>query len=117
MLIAVKAPGRLLDIPEEFTLTVLNRPEKHSVLGKAIRLVGCRLIALTSESLNPETCIQIDCEDAFLLGEILGCWQENGVTFAAIELRQVLGGLAELRSCWATGPIGARLLVPQRSSA
>jgi hypothetical protein len=60
------------------------------------RLVGRTLIAQVSEYLKLETCVRIDCDDAFLLGEILDCWREGPATFAAIQLLQALTGLEEL---------------------
>ena len=67
--------------------------------GRVVQLVGRRLIAEVSEHLKPGACLRIDCEDALVLGEILGCWREKSATFAvvetfaAVELLQALTGL------------------------
>jgi hypothetical protein len=85
-----------LEIGEELTLRVLGNTGEHLVSGRTVKLVGRKLIAQVGESLEPETCIRIDCDDAFLLGETLGCWREGGATFIAVELRQALTGLERL---------------------
>ena len=85
-----------VEIEEEFAFRVLDEACGHLASGRVARLVGRRLIAQVSEYLKPDTCVRIDCDDAFLLGEILGCWREGPATFAAMELLQALTGLEEL---------------------
>ena len=46
--------------------------------------------------MKPGTCVRIDCNAAFLHGEILGCWREGPATFAAVPLLAALTGLEEL---------------------
>jgi hypothetical protein len=83
-----------LEIPEKFTLTV-DTGEKHTVAGRVVKLVGRRLIAQLSEYLRTETCIRIDCDDAVLLGEVIGCLREGDAT-CVIDLRHAVVGLRKL---------------------
>ena len=85
-----------LKISGELILRVLGNAGEHLVSGRTVKLIGRRLIAQVWESLEPETCIRIDCVDAFVLGETLGCWREGGATFVAVELHQALTGLERL---------------------
>src|ERR1035437_1316881 len=85
-----------LEIEEEFTFRVLDEGRGHLDSGTVSQLVGRRLIAQVSEYVKPDTCVRIDCNDAFLLGEILGCWREGPATFAAVQLLQALTGLEQL---------------------
>lgn len=94
--IPVNSLDHPLEIKEEFTLRVLDEAGEHTVSGRPVKLVGRRLIAQVSERLEPDTCVRIDCDDAFLHGETLGCWVERGSTFAAVELHQALTRLTEL---------------------
>ena len=82
-------------LPEAFSVVVLGDRE-HLVQARALKLIGRRLIAQVSEYLNAEDCVQIGCEDAFLLGEVLGSWREGDATFVAIELQQALTRLSQL---------------------
>jgi hypothetical protein len=84
------------EIKQTFTLRVLDDAGGHLASGTVAQLVGQRLIAQVSEQLKPDTCVQIDCGDSFVLGEILGCWREEPATFAAVKLLQALTGLQEL---------------------
>jgi len=86
----------VLEIEEKFTFRVLDEGGGHLVSGTVAQLVGRRLIAQVSEYTKPDACVRIDCNDAFLLGEIIGCWREGPATFAAVELLQALTGLKEL---------------------
>jgi hypothetical protein len=107
-----------LEIGEELTLRVLGNAGERLVSGRTVKLVGRRLIAQVWESLEPETCIRIDCVDAFLLGETLGCWREGAAMFIAVELHQALTGLERLAKLggesWGQP---RRLEVPMRRSA
>ena len=85
-----------VEIKEKFAFRVLDEACGHLASGRVTQLVGRRLIAQVSEYLKPDTAAQIDCDDTFLLGEILGCWREGPATFAAVELLQGLTGLEEL---------------------
>jgi hypothetical protein len=85
-----------LEIEEEFTFRVLDEGSGHLASGTVSQLVGRRLIAQVSEYVKPDACVRIDCNDAFLLGEILGCWREGPATFAAVQLLQALTGLEQL---------------------
>jgi RNA 3'-terminal phosphate cyclase len=85
-----------LEIEEDFTFRVLDEEGGHAATGKVAKLVGRRLIAQVSEYMKPDTCVRINCDDALVLGETLGCWREGSVTFAAVELLQALTGLEKL---------------------
>jgi hypothetical protein len=85
-----------VEIKEKFTFRVLDEASGHMASGRVAQLVGRRLLAQVSEYLKPATCVRIDCNDAILLGEILGCWREGTATFAEMELLQALTGLEEL---------------------
>ena len=88
--------GQSLEISEDFTLRILGEDGNSQVQAQAIKIVGRRLIARVGERLTEGTALRIDCEDAFLLGEVLGCWQERGAIFVALELHHALTRLAEL---------------------
>jgi hypothetical protein len=94
--IAVNSLDHPLEIKEEFTLRVVDEAGEHLISGRPVKLVGRRLIAQVSERLQPDMCVRIDCDDAFLHGETLGCWVERGSTFVAVELHQALTRLTEL---------------------
>jgi hypothetical protein len=83
-------------ITEKITLRLLGDGGGHLVSGTVIQLIGQRLFVQVSEHLKPATCVRIDCKDAFVLGEVLGCWREQSATFAVVKLLQELSGLEEL---------------------
>jgi hypothetical protein len=83
-------------ITEKITLKLLGDGGGHLVSGAVIQLMGQRLLVQISEHVKPATCVRIDCKDAFVLGEILGCWREQSATFAIVKLIQELSGLEEL---------------------
>src|SRR5258708_33510883 len=85
-----------VDIKEKFVFRVLDDHGGHLASGRVAQLAGRRLIAQVSEHLKPDACVRIDCDDAFLLGETLGCWREGLATFAAVKLLESLTGLVEL---------------------
>src|SRR5450755_4822842 len=86
----------LMEIKEKFTFRVLDEDGEHLSTGRVVQLVGGRLIAQVSEYLGPNTCVRIDCDDALLLCEVLGCWHQGLATFAAVKLIQTLTGLDQL---------------------
>src|SRR5262245_53179446 len=86
----------LMGINEEFAFKVLDGGGEHLPTGRVIQLLGSRLIAQVSQYLKPNTCVRIDCEDALLLGEVLGCWREGVAIFVAVKLIQMLAGLDQL---------------------
>ena len=92
------SPSFAVDIKEKFVFRVLDDHGGHSASGRVAQLAGRRLIAQVSEHLKPDTCVRIDCDNAFLLGETLGCWSEGLATFAAVKLVESLTGLVELTS-------------------
>ena len=85
-----------MGIDEEFAFRVLDEDGEHPPTGRVVQLVGGRLIAQVSQYLKPNTCVRIDCEDALLLGEVLGCWREGVASFVAVKLIQMLTGLDQL---------------------
>jgi hypothetical protein len=94
---APTSPTRAVEISEEFTLRSLGDGGGNVTSGKVVhQLVGQKLLVQVSENLKPGTCVRIDCEDAFVLGEVLACWGEPYATFAVVKLRQALTGLEEL---------------------
>jgi hypothetical protein len=92
----IESLDRPLEIAEDFTLSVLGEDSGSRKKAQAIKIVGRRLIARVGERLSAGTAIRIDCEDAFLMGEVLGCWQERGAIFIALDLHHALTRLAEL---------------------
>lgn len=83
---------------KKFAFRVLDDHGGHLGTSGVTRLVGRRLILQVSEYLDSNTCVQIDCDDLILLGEILGCWREGPATFVAVKLLHSLTGLEGLRS-------------------
>jgi len=91
---AVPALQPAVHLPQEFSLQVLER-EYLTVQGTVRHLAGRRLIARFSSALPAGTCVRINCEDSFLLGEVLECWREDGETVAALDIVQALTRLSE----------------------
>ena len=60
------SPAYVVDIKEKFAFRVLDNDGDHLASGRVTHLAGERLIAQVSEYLEPNTCIRIDCDDAFL---------------------------------------------------
>jgi hypothetical protein len=100
--IAEQSLRRAVELKQRLTFRLLDDGCRQLLTGRVVQLVGRRLIAEVSEHLKPGTCLRIDCEDAFVLGETLGCWSEQSATFAvvktfaAVELLHALTGLEEL---------------------
>ena len=90
--------AHLLEIPESFTLRLLDAARERNVLAKSVRLIGRRLIVQVPEFLTVEECVRIDCPTGLVLGDVLGCWQEKTEVFAAIELKECLRDFPELAS-------------------
>ena len=78
-------------------MTVLNSNDRREILARVVTLSGRKLIAQLPEHLPSHTCIRIDCSDAFLLGEVIGYWQDGSAT-CVIDLQHALTGLRELAS-------------------
>ena len=96
--IAIDSLEQQVEITEDFTLRVLQEQGDALISARAIKVVGRRLIAQVPEELAAGAGIRIDCQDSFLLGEVLGCWRQRGSTFVAVELVQALTKLRELAS-------------------
>src|SRR5947199_7591506 len=90
------SPHMQWKIKEMFAFRVLNEASGHAASGRIAQLAGRKLTAQVSEYLEPETCVRIDYDDAFLLGQVRSCWREGLAIFAAIELRHGLTGRKEL---------------------
>ena len=84
-------------LPKDFQITVLGAHEV-TIACTLQQLVGRRLIVRLSAVVPTSACIRIDCDDALLLGEVLGCWRQSSLIFAAVELQQAVTGFAKLRS-------------------
>lgn len=82
-------------LPERFTIRILG-PSARTVDGKAVGIIGRRLIVQVAESVPAGEAVRINAPDSFLLGEVLGCWRQPGAIFAAVELQQALTRLSEL---------------------
>jgi hypothetical protein len=87
-----------IEIDEIFTLKMLGDPDERCVACEVIKLAGRRLVVKVSGYVSRDAGIRIDCDDSFLLGEVLACWHEGpgSEIFAAIELRQAMPRLTEL---------------------
>ncbi len=79
-------------------MRVLGTDEFTMACSLHERVSPHRIIVRLSDPLPPGACIRIDCDDALLLGDVLGGWRQGSSIFAVIELRQALAGLAELKS-------------------
>jgi hypothetical protein len=82
----------------EFRMRVVGNDEFDVVCNLEQRVNPTRLIVRLSQPVAGGSCIRIDCEDALLLGEVLGSWRQDLSIFAAIQFQQVLAGLTQLRS-------------------
>ena len=89
--------GPSATLGEEFLIRVLGT-EEFSVTCSLPKLAGRRLVGRLSAPVPVEACIEIDCDDALLLGEVLGIWREGSSIFGAIEIQQALVGLDELKA-------------------
>jgi hypothetical protein len=88
---------RTIGLEDFFQITVLGADGNFPVVDcKMQTLAGRRVVARLSTRVFADACIRIDCKDAALYGEVLGCWQENSSIFAAIELHEAVTGLSEL---------------------
>jgi len=99
--IALQTNDHHVQLPERFVIRMLGAKEQ-SIDGTGIKLVGRRLIARVAETMSAGELVRIDVQDAFLLGEVLGCWREGSAVFAAIELQQALTRLSELATHFGT---------------
>jgi len=93
--IPVQSPDHRIELTERFAIRVPGRAER-TVEGRAINIVGRRLIAQIAGEIAAGEPVRIDGPDALLLGEVLGCWREGGLVFAAVELQQALTHLSDL---------------------
>ena len=87
-----------ITIQDEFRMRVVGKDEFDIVCNLETRVNPTRLIVRLSEPLAGGSCVRIDCDDALVLGEVLGCWRQDQSIFGAIQLRQLLTGLAQLAS-------------------
>jgi hypothetical protein len=86
-----------IGLEEFFQITVLSTNGLFPVVDCRMQILdGRRIVATLSTPVVPDACIRIDCKDAALYGEVLGCWQEGSSIFGAIELHQAVTGLSEL---------------------
>ncbi len=90
---AMEKASPALNLPRQFRMRTLGAEE--IVTCQTEKVVGRRLIARVSASIPAGAGVRIDANDAFIVGEVLGCWRERGTTFTAIELQHQLAGLAE----------------------
>jgi hypothetical protein len=79
-------------------ITVFTENRKFVLFWRTRFARGRRLIGELSAPVPPNACVKIDCKDSLVLGEVLACWREGSTVFAAIEVHQILNGLAELMS-------------------
>ena len=86
----------VMKIKEKFAYRVLEEGCGHLSTGRVIQLTGGRLIAQVSEHLKSNTCVRIDCEDALLFGEVLGCWREGCAMLVAVQVLHAVTGLRAL---------------------
>jgi hypothetical protein len=86
----------VISIGTEFRLTALGEGEQESLNCRIETLVGHRLTARVPKLLGRNTCVKVDCGDAFVLGEVLDSWEDSTAIFSAIKLREALVGLQEL---------------------
>ena len=84
-----------LGLPSQFRIHVLAERE-YTIVGEATQLAGNRLLAKLSEAVPRNSGVRIECEDSYLLAEVVTCWSAEGVIFGVMELRHQLTGLAEL---------------------
>jgi hypothetical protein len=80
----------------ECRMTVLGERSDASVLCSPVKLVGGRLIVMLADRVEPDAAIRFDAADSLILGEIAGCWEDDGAIYAAIALRNCLNGVSTL---------------------
>ena len=79
-----------------------TRPRQIAFEPKQIS--GRKLLASLAEPLPLDTAVRIDHGDAFLLGEITGCWEvTNGVFLAVVKLSLIYHARDESNSTERTG--------------
>ncbi len=101
-----------LAIDKVFPLSVLGQGTEDILLCTAVTLNARRLIVKLPAPVPPGTAVRIDCEDAFILGEMLGNWREEQELFGAIDLQQSLTGLREWASLLRKPPTEAKQARP-----
>jgi hypothetical protein len=77
------------------TVTVLTDPRRQ-VDGRVSNASGRGLGVVTATRVEPGAALQIEIDDAVVLGEAIYCRQEHDEFFIGVELDQVLVGLTEL---------------------
>jgi len=77
------------------TLTVLTDPRRQ-VDGRVSNASGRGLGVVTAGRVEPGAALQIEIDDAVVLGEAIYCRREHDQYFIGVELDQVLVGLTEL---------------------
>src|SRR5215510_6966361 len=79
-----------LQLPENFSIQLLGQDKGRTIAGKAVKVVGRRLIATIAEAVMEGTCVSIPCREGRLLAEIIGCWRERETNFAAFDIVQAI---------------------------
>src|SRR5438132_4112274 len=79
-----------LQLNENFVLHVLGEGRGQVVQGKAIKLVGRRLIATVADPLAAGVCVSIPCREGRLLAEAVGSWRESRTNFVSLDVVQSL---------------------------
>jgi hypothetical protein len=77
------------------TVTVLTDPRRQ-VAGRVRNASGRGLGVLTAARVEPGAALQIEIDDAVVLGEAIYCRSEQDGYYIGVELDQVLVGLTEL---------------------
>jgi hypothetical protein len=72
---------------ESEVLKVLG-PSPRTIAFKPKQTKGCRLLVALAETVPVDTAVRIDHDDAFVLGEVTGCWEAAGAVLAVVELSQ-----------------------------
>jgi hypothetical protein len=81
----------------QLSLRVLDAAET-TIACSPRECVGSRLLVNVSVPVTPGSCVAIDSDDALILGEVLGCWQEGSEICGVIKLEHRLHSLSHLRS-------------------
>jgi hypothetical protein len=97
MSLCIETNSEPLQLNENFSLHILGEGKGRTIAGKAVKLVGRRLIATIAETVVEGTCVSIPCREGRLLAEVIGCWRERQTNFAAFDM---VHAMCESNSAW-----------------
>ena len=85
-------------IDEYVRVTVLTDPPGNPIIGKTVDLSGRGLSLVLPQSVPRGVPVRVDQSDRLLLGEIVYCFEEDGIFRIGIQVDQTLRQTADLQA-------------------